>query len=170
VELEHAIQIAIDFEKKVVKTYQDAAAASQDPVGKRILQVMTQEEGTHVAYLEARLREWKQTGQVSLQKLDTLIPKPEALYAALHRMKKTLEKKETKLTKELALLQSALVAENEASAFYKDLVSQLDGPGKELFARFMEIEAGHVAMVQAELDSVSGVGVWFDFQEVDLGG
>ena len=93
-ELEHAIQIAIDFEKKVVKTYQDAAAASQDPVGKRILQVMTQEEGTHVAYLEARLREWKQTGQVSLQKLDTLIPKPEALYAALDRMKKTLEKKE----------------------------------------------------------------------------
>ena len=37
-----------------------------------------------------------------------------------------------------------------------------------MFARFLEIEDGHVAIVQAELDFISDNGFWFDFQEFDM--
>jgi hypothetical protein len=32
----------------------------------------------------------------------------------------------------------------------------------------MAIEDGHVAIVQAELDSVTQMGFWFDYREFDL--
>jgi hypothetical protein len=37
-----------------------------------------------------------------------------------------------------------------------------------MFARFLEIEAGHIAIVQAELDYISHTGYWFDFKEFDM--
>ncbi len=45
------------------------------------------------------------------------------------------------------------------------MVAELDGPGQQMFARFLEIEQGHRTIVQAQLDAVSGLGYWFDIQE-----
>ena len=50
------------------------------------------------------------------------------------------------------------------------MVSKLDGDGKTLFERFVEIEEGHQAIVQAEIDCVSGLGFWFDTLEFRLEG
>ena len=69
---------------------------------------------------------------------------------------------------ELALLQQALQMEVETSEFYARMVKELDEQGRNLFERFMQIEEGHKAIVQAEIDSVSGIGFWFDYQEFDL--
>jgi hypothetical protein len=40
--------------------------------------------------------------------------------------------------------------------------------GQELFEHFVEIEDGHLAIVQAEIDSLTGTGAWFDVLEVRL--
>ena len=48
------------------------------------------------------------------------------------------------------------------------MVSELPPEGRALFERFLEIEQGHVAIVQAEIDAVSGLGFWFDVQEFRL--
>ncbi len=37
-----------------------------------------------------------------------------------------------------------------------------------LFDRFLEIEEGHVTIVQGELDAVQGLGFWFDVMEFSL--
>ena len=50
------------------------------------------------------------------------------------------------------------------------MVATLDADGKKLFERFVEIEEGHVAIVQAEMDMVTGAGFWFDTAEVSLEG
>ena len=42
------------------------------------------------------------------------------------------------------------------------------GEERALFQRFLEIEDGHHAIVQAELDAVQGLGYWFDVQEFKL--
>ena len=47
--------------------------------------------------------------------------------------------------------------------------AELDGQGKELFARFVEIEEGHGTIVQAEMDAVNAYGFWFDMPEFRLG-
>ena len=65
------------------------------------------------------------------------------------------------------MLKKALALEQETSAFYGSLVDELGEDGK-LFARFMEIEEGHLAIVQAELDYLNKTGTFFDFQEFTL--
>jgi hypothetical protein len=42
--------------------------------------------------------------------------------------------------------------------------------GRPLFERFVEIENGHLAIVQAEMDVVSGLGYWFDMREFNIEG
>jgi peptide deformylase len=37
-----------------------------------------------------------------------------------------------------------------------------------MFARFLEIEEGHARIVQAEIDTLTGMGFWFDVQEFRL--
>ena len=48
------------------------------------------------------------------------------------------------------------------------MVQTLDDQGRALFARFVEIEGGHLAIVQAEIDCVSGSSFWFDTAEFSL--
>jgi len=69
---------------------------------------------------------------------------------------------------EIQLLKRALQVEVETSDFYKRMVAELPAEGRDLFERFVQIEEGHKAIVQAELDSVSGSGFWFDFAEFNL--
>jgi hypothetical protein len=47
-------------------------------------------------------------------------------------------------------------------------VRTLDSEGQQLFERFVEIEEGHKAIVQAEIDCLSGSGFWFDTPEFSL--
>jgi rubrerythrin len=72
------------------------------------------------------------------------------------------------LTVELELLKKALVAERKTSQFYKEMVAKLDGDGQQLFKRFVEIEEGHEAIVEAEIDCVSNSGIFMGNMEFDL--
>ncbi|MDI9621457.1 MAG: hypothetical protein QM379_06195, partial [Acidobacteriota bacterium] len=69
---------------------------------------------------------------------------------------------------EMDLLKRALVLVRATSGFYRSLVDTLPAGQRELFARFLAIEEGHLAIVQAEIDAVAGHGHWFDFQEFSL--
>lgn len=71
---------------------------------------------------------------------------------------------------EQKILRQALAAELETSAFYRRMVEEVEADGRPLFKRFMEIENGHVAIVEAEIDSVSGLGFWFGHKEFDMDG
>jgi rubrerythrin len=64
---------------------------------------------------------------------------------------------------------TALKLEEEVSAFYKQLVATLEDPAaKTIFSRFLEIEDGHTAIVQAEVDVMTKTGYFYDFQEFNL--
>ena len=69
---------------------------------------------------------------------------------------------------ELDLLKTALELERQTSGFYRQLVDTLPTGDRELFARFLEIEQGHLTIVQAEIDNLNGMGTWFDIMEFDL--
>ena len=86
-----------------------------------------------------------------------------------HRLRAKLQGDRRKVPgTELESLKKALDVECETSAFYKQMVASLDDVGRRLFERFVEIEEGHVAIVQAEMDLVSGTGFWFDTAEFSL--
>ena len=66
------------------------------------------------------------------------------------------------------MLSKALKVEVETSNFYQKMVDEMPGEGRQMFARFLEIEDAHINAVQAELDYISKTGYWFDFKEFDM--
>ncbi len=165
-DIELAITTALDYENRVVKVYEEAAAATQDPAGKKMFEVLVKDEQSHVKYLEFKLEEWKQSGHVTAGRLDTLIPSAERIAAGIKTLKSRVATQSPE--NELHLLHRALQVEVETSAFYKKVVNELPAEARPLFRRFVEIEEGHQKIVQAEIDSVSGLGFWFDMMEFDL--
>jgi rubrerythrin len=71
---------------------------------------------------------------------------------------------------EIELLRKALDIEEKTCTFYRRMVAELPAEGKGLFSRFVEIEEGHLAIVQAEIDYLTGSGHWFDYREFSLEG
>jgi rubrerythrin len=165
--LDEAIKTAIEFEKKVYQVYESAKDKIADPVGQRVFKQLSLEEAQHVSYLQHRLDEWKADGHINIEDLSTVVPDKERIAAGRDTLSRTLQRGDA-ASSELEYLKSAFEVEKETSTFYRRMVSELSGEGQELFSRFMEIEEGHVAIVQAEIDTVQGMGFWFDFMEFDL--
>jgi rubrerythrin len=166
--LGQAIKTALEYEIGVHKVYLDAMEQTADEAAKRVFEVLGAEETGHISYLRSRLDEWQKTGHITLQKLETAIPKKAAIDKGLNKLRKTVKPKPTVQTAELQVLKRALEVEIQTSNFYEEMVRTLDGDGKKLFERFVEIEMGHQAIVQAEIDSVTGLGFWFDTEEFRL--
>jgi rubrerythrin len=169
--IEEAIRDAIEFETRVRDVYDDAVQEVADEKGRHVLQVLAREEQGHLDYLNSRLKEWQKTGKVTMESLSTALPSRDIIIGKIDEIKDKIKPDESiHHSTEVKVLKRALEVERETSEFYKRMVDELPEEGHELFARFVEIEEGHLAMVQAELDYVSGPGYWFDFREFDLSG
>jgi rubrerythrin len=166
--IEEAIKTALAFEKKVHRAYLTAVERAQDPVAKRVFSTLADEEQGHVNYLESRLVEWRRDGRLSDEALRTVLPAAERIKVGIKRLRSRVTDRKGSHAAELDSLRQALAAEDETSSFYRQMVNELPAEGQTLFARFLEIEDGHAAIVQAELDSVNQTGYWFDIKEFDL--
>jgi rubrerythrin len=166
VTVEEAIKTAIDFETRVRDTYIEAMKHAVDQVGKRVFKLLASEEQEHLDYLGARLDEWQRTGKITVESLATSIPSEKIIRDEVSKLKTHVG--EPVRGSELKQLQKAREVEIETSNFYKKMVEELSDEGQVMFARFVEIEEGHLALVQAEIDAVSGLGFWFDIAEFDL--
>jgi rubrerythrin len=166
--IEQAIKTAIEFELVVRKVYSEAGKKFSEPAARRVFQVLADEEDRHVQYLESRLEEWQRTGHVTAEKLETMVPSKRAIDAGVRTLQKRMQVQD--YGAELELLKKALDLEIEATAFFRKMVAELDEEAQKLFSRFVEIEAGHEAIVQAEIDALNGLGFWFDFTEFRFDG
>jgi rubrerythrin len=164
--IEEAIKTAIQYEKKVVQVYEEAAGSSHDETGKKIFAALVKEEQQHVDYLESRLTEWKATGRVTAGSLGTVVPSRERIDEGIRTLQSRVARKAPEA--EMRLLKRALDVEVETSAFYGRVVKELPPEGRALFERFVEIEQGHQAIVQAEMNAVAGNGYWFDIAEISM--
>jgi rubrerythrin len=164
--IEEAIKTAIQYEKRVVQVYEEAVRASEDETGKKIFSVLAKEERQHVDYLESRLTEWKATGRVTAAALGTVVPSRERIDEGVRTLQSRVARKAPEA--EMRLLKRALDVEVETSAFYGRVVKELPPEGRPLFERFVEIEHGHQAIVQAEMNAVAGNGYWFDISEISM--
>jgi len=164
--IEEAIKTSIQYEKRVVQVYEEAVRASEDETGKKIFSVLAKEERQHVDYLESRLTEWKATGRVTAAALGTVVPSRERIDEGIRTLQGRVARKAAEA--EMRLLKRALDVEVETSAFYARVVKELPPDGRAMFERFVEIEQGHQAIVQAEMNAVAGNGYWFDMPEISM--
>ncbi len=166
--LQEAIGVALDFERKVRDHYHRSAKTIDDPQGRKVFQTLAAEEQGHVDYLEYCLAEWKRTSRVPARALKTVLPRGVKWIEA--ERKKLQGRPDTRVASasEVDALKVALQYEKDADGFYHRLVTQLPREEQVLFEKFLGIEDGHLALVQAELDSVLGTGFWFDGMEFRL--
>jgi len=164
--LEEAIKTALDYETRIRDIYKEAAEKISDPRGKKILQLLGDDEQHHVEHLLDRLELWEKTGKLSDKKLESTIPSIETIQKGVEKIKTHMSQENRR--GEIEILSKALKAEVETSNFYERMVNELSDEGQLMFARFLEIEENHIAAVQAELDYLTKTGYWFDFKEFDM--
>lgn len=163
--LEEAIQTAIEYENRVRDTYMESSQKASGDLGQRVFRVLGEEEQGHVDYLHSKLDEWQKTGKVTPEELETVVPPLDVLEEGVRRLESHQSGED--LRTELEMLQKALQLEIETSDFYQRMVDEMGDEGA-VFSRFLEIEKGHQALVQAEIDYLSNTGFYFDFQEFSL--
>lgn len=163
--IEEAIKTALEFERKVHSLYVAAAKSAADSTAKKVFTTLGREEQGHIDYLESRLSEWQRDGHIQREKLGSVLPSPARIAEGIKRARSGVGKSTGIHDVELASLNQALAAEDETTAFYERMVRELSDEGQTLFARFLEIEAGHSAIVRAEIDSVIKNGFWFDLKD-----
>jgi len=164
--IEEAIKTAIEFETKVRDVYHSAMEDTDDPIGKRIFRVLAGEEQNHLNYLQSKLSEWEGTGTITTERLETTISPVESIREGISKLEDRMADKDR--GGELKMLTKALDVEVKTSNFYKEMVRELPAEGQQLFSDFVKIEEGHLAIVRAEIDSLSRTGYWFDFKEFDM--
>lgn len=164
--IKEAITTAIAYETRIRDLYREAAAGTRDPKGKRVFQALADDEQRHIDYLEAKRSQWCAEGLITVEPLPTLVPASDIPPAELTDLDTTMAREDR--GDEKRMLSKALQVEVETSAYYRRMLAQTEGDARAMFARFLEIEDGHIAAVQAELDYLSHTGFWFDFPEFDL--
>jgi rubrerythrin len=171
-DLEKAIKTAIEFETRVKAVYKEASEQVENPVGKKVFEALAEEEQGHLDYLKVKLDEWQTDGKLTPTDIGTKIPLKSVIESETKKIEGKVHSYDNDISKhtELKMLNNAREVEIETGDFYKKMVKELNKEGRELFARFVEIEEGHLAIVQAEIDYISGPGYWFDFKEFDLAG
>jgi rubrerythrin len=168
VTVEEAIRTSIEYETRVRDTYAEAVSGVDSPEGKRLFQLMMDEEQSHVDFLEAKMDQWSSDGTVTADGLTTAVPPSEVIEQGIDRLRDKVGGKPG--TVELQFLGKAHAVERETNDFYQRMVDELPPEARGLFQRFLEIEEGHLALVQAQIDQASGSGYWFDVREFTLEG
>jgi rubrerythrin len=164
--LEEAIKTALEYEYKIRDIYLEGVQAIEDAAGKRIFQELADDEQRHVDYLEYKLDEWQQTGKITPQKLESTVPSRSVIRKEAAKIRLQMKRDDRGVKQQM--LSKALKMEIETSNFYRELVDRLTEEGRQMFARFLEIEDNHIEAVQFELDHVSHSGYWFGFEEFDM--
>lgn len=168
--LQEALNVALDYEHKVRDHYAKGSKTIENPQGKKVFETLAREEQGHVDYLKNCLKQWTEQGKVEPGDLTpVLAPGLDWLDKAKAELKNKAEKR-VATANEVELLKVALELELKTSGFYRELVGSLPEGERVLFDKFLEIEEGHVTIVQAELDAVQGMGFWFDVMEFSLEG
>lgn len=163
--LQEAIVVALEFEKRVRDHYLRGAKDIADPQGRRVFATLGQEEQRHVDYLDRCLAQWRKTGKVPNVPLKSVLPKGVKWIEEEKRKLSARTDQRAATRTELDALRTALQYEREGDAFYHKLVSELPKENQPLFDKFLAIEDGHLALVEAQFDAVEGKGFWFDIAE-----
>lgn len=169
VTVEEALRTALELEGKVRDHYRRAGAGAAGVAAGSFFALMEREEQGHVDYLEAELATWRAQGTLTPGEMATAVPSRAWLEEGVATLGPPEGQPERPETREH--LFTALGLEQGISDLYRRLVAEVEDPeAAALFRRFLEIEDGHTALVQAEIDYETRTGYYFDFQEFTLDG
>jgi rubrerythrin len=161
-----ALQVALDTEKKGYKFYMIAARSSKDPKGQEVFEHLANDEIEHMGVIATMFE--------SLTKDEPWMTYEEAVekYGETPGDKiifPDVPEETQEDFDDLKALEEALEFEKKAVLFYtRQAEASEGGKAKAFYQSLVEIEESHVQIIQAELDSLMGAGIWLGYQEISL--
>ncbi len=164
--LAESIRMAIDMEKSGRAFYLQAAEKTAHPTGKAVFSRLANEETLHLLTFERMLDDaealsnWRDL----LKSYPTHPPLPIFGEKAQKSIKNDA-------MDELQALRVAMQQEREAMAYYGRIAESAEVEGvREIFKFVREQEVYHYDLLQAEFDSITQSGFWFDTAEFRMDG
>lgn len=158
------LQQARGSELDSLRQYLRFALRTRNVAGKDMFARLASDELEHASLFERLIHAIKETGTCSVDEATDL---PAASLIPLLADSTRRIKGESGLD-DISALETALELENRAAAFYSIASDNAAGSLRLVLRRLAEIEAGHAALIQAELDSIRQDGFWFGMPEFTL--
>ena len=165
-QLAESIRMAIDLEKSGRAFYLLAAEKTANPTGKTIFSRLAKEETQHLLTFERMLDD--KEGLSGWRSWLKEFPDHPALPVFGEKAEKLI--KEGSMD-ELQALRVAMKQEREAMEYYGRIAESSDNEAVAgIFAFVREQEVYHHDLLQAEYDSITQSGFWFDNAEFSMDG
>jgi rubrerythrin len=161
-----ALQIALDTEKKGYRFYKTAAKSTSDPQGRLVFEHLAKDEIEHMGvfatlYKSLTNDEPWMTYEEAVAKFGET-PADQIIFP-------DVPDEAQEGFDDIEALKEALLFENKAVQYYSDREKETDDEkARSFYKSLVEIEEGHVAIIQAEIDALTNTGVWLDYQEISL--
>ncbi len=156
-----AMKMAIQMEKDGHAFYEDAARKTDNELGKKMFETLAKDEIEHRNTFQKMFDAITGTGdwQKIAQQYSPRIGKVPIFEGELQK------KADINLT-ELDALRTAMGNERKSIDYYNKIVEQTEDPfAREIFTKIREEEEYHYDLLQAQKDSLSKSGFWFDVAE-----
>lgn len=165
-QVEDAAREAIRMEINGRDFYNHAAETTHNELGKKMFLKLAQEEIKHIDTFTRLIssilkgENWK-----TYIRDDELKGKSQLVEELASRMKNAEGKSETEA------LSIAMELEEKGIAFYQKSAEEVDDPqAREIFQKICEEEKFHYDLLQAQYDSLTNSGFWFDSAEFRMDG
>lgn len=161
-----ALQIALDTEKKGYRFYMVAANSSKDPKGREVFEHLAKDEVEHMGVIATIFESL--TNSEPWMTYEEAVEKYGKTPAEKIIFPDVPEEPQENFN-DIKALEEALEFEKKAVQFYSKQAQECEEErARAFYNSLIEIEKGHVQIIQAELDSLMGAGIWLGFQEVSL--
>lgn len=159
-----SVKFAMDNEQREMDFYLKEAARSNNPVVKRLLETLAEEEKDHkvwIAKLHTKLlADGAWPVDVDLDMVDSNVK--DELKKLDYKAKETQAHDDS----DIEALTAAVQFEKDAADFYADLVKKCDNPKEQEFFKFLaKIEHDHMLSIEDSLSYLKDPEAWFDATE-----
>lgn len=161
-----ALRTAIDTEKAGYRLYMRAAKKTSDPAGKAAFEQLANDEMDHIRVLTAVYSSvgGGEPWMTYREALESLGPTPpgEIIFPED-------EAPGSKPLSDVEALRKALAFEEKSVEYYAArLAGAREEKARSFYGSLVQMEEGHVKIVRAEIDSLTGTGFWLDYREISL--
>ena len=166
-EIMQAIKTAIQMEEEGHAFYMKAAAETQNEMGKKMFQQLAKDELEHKQTFSAMFD--KVADPATWRKLVASTRGIKELPAFRELSKE--QKRSKGMADDANVLRIGMDTEDKSIKHYQKAAKETKDPqAKTIFTNIAQQEEYHYNLLQAELDSLTGTGFWFDTAEFRMDG
>jgi rubrerythrin len=173
---DEALQRSLDTLKSAIlgeirgwEFYTDAAKKTSSPSGQKMFEQLAKDEVDHQKWLEEAYDRLA-AGKEGLTPMHLIKHKPidKKMKPVAPVDRRRLVKKVKERTDEVEAVLIGIKLEEDAITFYQEALEQPDvnDEVKDLFKTLVEVEEGHLTILQGEYQVLTGVSFYYDYPEL----